>query len=60
MDKSLDNRYIKRGVSSDKTDVHKAIKNIDNCIKVEGGNHEMIITRAKWFNENLEKIISMS
>ena len=29
MDKSLDNRYIKRGVSSDKTDVHKAIKNID-------------------------------
>ena len=36
------------------------IKNIDNCIKVEGGNHEMIIIRAKWFNENLEKIISMS
>ena len=35
------------------------IKNIDNCIKVEGGNHEMIIIRAKWFNENLEKIISM-
>lgn len=34
------------------------IKNIDNCIKVEGGNHEMIIIRAKWFNENLEKIIS--
>ena len=29
MDKSFDNRYIKRGVSSDKTDVHKAIKNID-------------------------------
>ena len=34
------------------------IKNIDNCIEVEGGNHEMIIIRAKWFNENLEKIIS--
>ena len=34
------------------------IKNIDNCIKVEGGNHEMIIIRARWFNENLEKIIS--
>ena len=29
MDKSFENRYIKRGVSSDKTDVHKAIKNID-------------------------------
>ena len=34
------------------------IKNIDNCIRVEGGNHEMIIIRAKWFNENLENIIS--
>ena len=34
------------------------IKNIDNCIKVEGGNHEMIIIRSKWFNENLENIIS--
>lgn len=29
MDKSFENRYIKRGVSSEKTDVHKAIKNID-------------------------------
>lgn len=29
MDKGFENRYIKRGVSSDKTDVHKAIKNID-------------------------------
>ncbi len=29
MNKSSENRYIKRGVSSDKTDVHNAIKNID-------------------------------
>jgi len=33
------------------------IKNIKNCITVKGGTHIMIITKAKWLNENLPKII---
>ncbi len=33
------------------------IKNISNCIKIKGGKHEMIILRAKWFNENLVSLI---
>ena len=33
------------------------IGNISNCIILEGGRHEMIILRAKWFNENLINLI---
>lgn len=33
------------------------IKNIKNCIVIKGGTHIMIITKYKWFNENLPKII---
>ena len=33
------------------------IDNISNCIKIKGGRHEMIILRAKWFNENLVSLI---
>jgi pimeloyl-ACP methyl ester carboxylesterase len=33
------------------------IKNIQNCIVIKGGTHIMIITKYKWFNENLPKII---
>lgn len=28
-----------------------------NCIVIEGGTHIMVITRFKWFNENLPKLI---
>ena len=33
------------------------IKNIRNCIVVKGGTHIMILSKFKWFNENLPKII---
>ena len=33
------------------------IENISNCIKIKGGRHEMIILKAKWFNENLPSLI---
>ncbi|MET0759151.1 MAG: alpha/beta hydrolase [Flavobacterium sp.] len=33
------------------------IKNITNCIVVEGGTHIMILIKYKWFNENLPNII---
>jgi len=33
------------------------IKNISDCIIVKGGTHIMIITKYKWFNENLPKLI---
>jgi pimeloyl-ACP methyl ester carboxylesterase len=33
------------------------IKNITNCIVVKGGSHVMILSKYKWFNENLPKII---
>lgn len=33
------------------------IKNISNCITIAGGTHIMIITKYKWFNENLPRII---
>jgi len=33
------------------------IKYIKDSIVIENGRHEMIITRAKWFNQNLVKII---
>jgi pimeloyl-ACP methyl ester carboxylesterase len=33
------------------------IKNIQKCIVVKGGTHIMILTKYKWLNENLPKII---
>lgn len=33
------------------------IKNIKNCIVVKGGTHIMILSKYKWFNANLPKII---
>ncbi len=32
-------------------------KYIDKCIPIKGGTHAMIITKCKWFNNNLPKII---
>lgn len=32
-------------------------KYIDGCITVDGGTHVMIITKCKWFNENLPKLL---
>ncbi|WP_292246066.1 alpha/beta hydrolase [Mesonia sp.] len=33
------------------------IKNIENCIIVEGGTHIMIINRFRWFNQHLVSLI---
>ena len=33
------------------------INNIQNCITLKGGGHEMIILKAKWFNQNLIDLI---
>lgn len=33
------------------------VKNISNCTIVPGGTHVMILTKFRWFNENLPKII---
>ena len=33
------------------------IKHIQNCIVIKGGTHIMILTKHKWFNENLPRII---
>lgn len=33
------------------------IKNIKNCITIKGGTHIMILSKFKWLNENLPKII---
>jgi pimeloyl-ACP methyl ester carboxylesterase len=33
------------------------IKNIERCIVVKGGTHIMILSKFKWFNVNLPKII---
>ncbi|KFC61067.1 alpha/beta hydrolase [Flavobacterium gilvum] len=33
------------------------IKNIDGCIVVKGGTHVMILTKFRWLNTNLPKII---
>ncbi len=30
---------------------------IKNCIPIKGGTHIMLVTRYKWFNENLPKLI---
>lgn len=39
------------------TDEIFPIKNIKNCIIVKGGTHIMILSKYKWFNENLPNII---
>lgn len=33
------------------------IKNIQNCIAVKGGTHIMILSKYRWLNDNLPKII---
>lgn len=33
------------------------LRHIKNCIKVKGGTHIMIITKYRWLNENLPKIM---
>jgi len=43
-------------IHGDEDDVFP-IKNIQNCIVVKGGTHVMILTKYKWLNENLPKII---
>ncbi|HSN47494.1 MAG TPA: hypothetical protein VLR29_01920 [Flavobacterium sp.] len=43
-------------IHGDEDDVFP-IRNIKNCIVVKGGTHAMILTKSKWLNENLPKII---
>lgn len=43
-------------IHGDEDDVFP-IKNIENCIVVKGGTHVMILSKYKWLNENLPKII---
>jgi alpha/beta superfamily hydrolase len=43
-------------IHGDEDDVFP-IKNIHNCIVVKGGTHIMILSKYKWLNENLPKII---
>ena len=43
-------------IHGDEDDVFP-IKNIQNCLVVKGGTHVMILTKYKWLNENLPKII---
>jgi pimeloyl-ACP methyl ester carboxylesterase len=43
-------------IHGDEDDVFP-IKNIQNCITVKRGTHIMILTKYKWLNENLPKII---
>lgn len=43
-------------IHGDEDDVFP-IKNIHNCIVVKGGTHVMILSKYKWLNENLPKII---
>jgi pimeloyl-ACP methyl ester carboxylesterase len=33
------------------------IKNIQNCIVVNGGTHVLVLTKYKWLNENLPELI---
>jgi hypothetical protein len=33
------------------------VKHIKDCILVRGGTHAMILSKYKWFNTNLPKII---
>jgi len=43
-------------IHGDEDDVFP-IKYIKNCIVVKGGTHAMILSKYKWLNENLPKII---
>jgi pimeloyl-ACP methyl ester carboxylesterase len=43
-------------IHGDEDDVFP-IKYIQNCIVVKGGTHVMILSKYKWFNENLPKLI---
>ena len=43
-------------IHGDEDDVFP-IKNIQNCIVVKGGTHVMILSKYRWLNENLPKII---
>ena len=43
-------------IHGDEDDVFP-IKNIQNCTVVKGGTHIMILSKYKWLNENLPKII---
>ena len=43
-------------IHGDEDDVFP-IKNIQNCIVIKGGTHVMILTKYKWLNENLPRII---
>jgi pimeloyl-ACP methyl ester carboxylesterase len=43
-------------IHGDEDDVFP-IKNIQNCMVVKGGTHVMILTKCKWLNENLPKLI---
>jgi pimeloyl-ACP methyl ester carboxylesterase len=43
-------------IHGDEDDVFP-IKYIPNCIVVKGGTHVMILSKYKWFNENLPKLI---
>ncbi len=38
-------------------DIVFPIKNIENCIIIEGGTHIMIINRFRWFNKHLPSLI---
>lgn len=50
----IDNEIIH--IHGDTDEVFPIIQ-IKNCIQVKGGTHIMIITKYKWFNENLPKIM---
>lgn len=50
----IDNEIIH--IHGDADEVFPIIQ-IKNCIQVKGGTHIMIITKYKWFNENLPKIM---
>lgn len=50
----VDERVIH--IHGDQDDIFP-IKNIKNCIVVKGGTHIMILTKYKWLNENLPRII---
>ncbi len=43
-------------IHGDEDDVFP-IKNIQDCIIIKGGTHVMILTKYKWLNDNLPKII---
>lgn len=43
-------------IHGDQDDVFP-IENIANCIVVKGGTHAMILTKYRWFNENLPSLL---